>query len=1376
MKEHIKKLLEDRYFLRDEDGNLLESSLAEVYGRVAHTIASVEKTDNEAATWELKFFNIMNRNKFLPGTPVLINSGKDNPGSFSACFVLPVEDSMEGIFDAIKNAALIHKAGGGTGFNFSHLREEGSIVASTGHKSSGPLEFMKVFNQAMDTVKQGGARRGASMGILNVDHPDILKFIRMKEDTNSLTNFNISVLVTDAFMKAMNSDSYWSLVSPKDGSVVDSLPARYIWDAIIEQAWKTGEPGVLFAENLNRDNPMPERITTTNPCWVGSTKVWTVNDGWKTFSELAHDGNDVEVFSQKNGKLITKMMRNPRKTADNARILEVAIKGSGSKAKQVSYLRCTYNHQFYLKDGSKVLAKDLKPGDSLSSVYLREANNKGYVSASFNGVSELVHNVVLQTPDGFHAHHKNKNSADNRRSNLELKDIHTHLSEHKKGSNNPIHKLTEEGRNYLITLPTNKQNNPRYKHDVSNVEIVRLRDEEKLSWKNIATKVGLAKNVFNIKRRYKWGLEELQTNHTVVSVEDCMFDSVYNGTVDDTHSYFVACGDSDGILSANCGEIPLLEYESCVAKGELVLTDIGFLPIETIKENTWVASLDNGYPCYQQVLKVKNNGIKPVYELLTKEGYRVKATEDHRFLTTNGWKQVKELQKNDELVLGARKFTEDYKENYAEWELLGWLHGDGWFTNNSVGISFNYTDGDGPIKDRLIPIFIDWLCNGKDVKPLKDDEISFQLQTELSSAKEALENYGCKLGIASERELPTTIWEQEAEAQASFLRGYIAADGGVQGKANSQYKIASANRKMLEQVQLLLTRFDIGSYISTCFMENHENRNPQHQLVITGEDAQVLFHRIGFISDKKALKFNTDPKVKYGKRETVRVLSITHIGEEEVFDIEVAGTHNFIVNGLVAHNCNLGSINLMSYYKDGDVDYDALIQDIPTMVRFLDNVIDANTYILPEIEAATKATRKIGLGVMGWADLLIVMKIKYDSDEAIALAEYLMDIIDIEAEKASRKLAEEKGSFPAWEISKYATANVPIRNATTLCVAPTGTISRIAGVSSGIEPIFAWQTHHKLSDREYTETHWAYEENLEGDKLPEYMVTASEIAPEWHLEHQAVFQKHIDNSVSKTINLPAMATIDDVNDLLKGAYNLGIKGITVYRDGCRVNQPLTKVNDKLEDYPFSPHEEEIFGKSEIADIIRAENKLKNLIVVPEFKEYRSRPAIVFGPTYKVDTGKGKMYVTVNYTHGEDTPVEVFLRMGHKSTGTEHELAEWSGRLISLLLKHNVPMEDILRQSTKVLGDNGFFFDKRSFRSLPQLVGHLIELDFADALEKMELEDGIIKFEADFSLPEVEKKNSDRIITSEYCYECGNYGIVNEGGCKVCTNCGDSKCG
>lgn len=265
--ENALKVLRARYLLKDENGIVIETP-EEMFRRVAHNIAKAEKIyKGDSNYWEERFYEIMTSLRFLPNSPTLMNAGK-SIGQLAACFVLPVEDSMKSIFDTLKNAALILQSGGGTGFSFSKLRPKADIVRSTGGIASGPVSFMKIYNTATEVIKQGGARRGANMGILRIDHPDIMEFVQVKRKEGELTNFNISVAVTDAFMEALEKDEEYELLNPRSGEVVGRLKARVVFDEIVESAWKTGDPGLVFIDRINRANPTPHigQIESTNPC------------------------------------------------------------------------------------------------------------------------------------------------------------------------------------------------------------------------------------------------------------------------------------------------------------------------------------------------------------------------------------------------------------------------------------------------------------------------------------------------------------------------------------------------------------------------------------------------------------------------------------------------------------------------------------------------------------------------------------------------------------------------------------------------------------------------------------------------------------------------------------------------------------------------------------------------------------------------------------------------------------------------------------------------------------------------------------------------------------------------------------------------------
>mgnify|MGYP000039751501 FL=1 len=267
LSENALKVLRARYLLKDASGNVIETPEG-MFQRVSKAIAKSEALYGEDPSyWQERFYELLTDLRFLPNSPLLMNAGKEL-GQLAACFVLPVEDSMVSIFETLKNAAMILQSGGGTGFNFSRLRPRADVVRSTGGIASGPVSFMKIYNTATDVIKQGGARRGANMGILRVDHPDILDFVRAKAEKAELENFNISVSITDAFMEALKRDEEYDLINPRTGQPVRRIRAREVFEEITRCAWQTGDPGVIFIDKINRANPTPHigQIESTNPC------------------------------------------------------------------------------------------------------------------------------------------------------------------------------------------------------------------------------------------------------------------------------------------------------------------------------------------------------------------------------------------------------------------------------------------------------------------------------------------------------------------------------------------------------------------------------------------------------------------------------------------------------------------------------------------------------------------------------------------------------------------------------------------------------------------------------------------------------------------------------------------------------------------------------------------------------------------------------------------------------------------------------------------------------------------------------------------------------------------------------------------------------
>ena len=470
-------------------------------------------------------------------------------------------------------------------------------------------------------------------------------------------------------------------------------------------------------------------------------------------------------------------------------------------------------------------------------------------------------------------------------------------------------------------------------------------------------------------------------------------------------------------------------------------------------------------------------------------------------------------------------------------------------------------------------------------------------------------------------------------------------------------------------------------------------------------------------------------------------------------------------------SCNLGSINLVQFVKNGKIDWDDLKNTCCIAVRFLDNVIEMNNYPIKQIDEMTKKNRKIGLGIMGWADMLVMLDIPYNSDKAIALAEEVMKFIRDEGRKMSVKLAETRGSFPGFDKSIYpALGFKAMRNATITTIAPTGTISIIAGASSGIEPYFALAYYRNVMDNNklpevnpyfLAKAHEGkfYSESLLNKladagnahnltEVPEdirkIFVTSHEISPEWHVKMQAAFQKYTDNAVSKTVNFENSATIEDVEKAYMLAYDLGCKGITIYRDGSRDNQVLN------------------IGK------VKEEASVEVPVPVPA--KPKERPAILIGKTTEITTGCGKMYVTINQDQ-EGNVFEVFTSIG-KAGGCAQSQSEAIGRLISLNLRSGVEPEFIIKQLKGISCHMPYGFGAQRVLSCADAVGKALDEAIKNPLNTQVIRNDSIT--VDTLLADMDKKTGNKVVSNGACPDCGAPVEYIEG-CLTCQSCGYSKC-
>lgn len=479
--------------------------------------------------------------------------------------------------------------------------------------------------------------------------------------------------------------------------------------------------------------------------------------------------------------------------------------------------------------------------------------------------------------------------------------------------------------------------------------------------------------------------------------------------------------------------------------------------------------------------------------------------------------------------------------------------------------------------------------------------------------------------------------------------------------------------------------------------------------------------------------------------------------------------------------CNLGSLNLARFVVETahgkEIDWAELERVTKLCVRFLDDVIDVNPYPLPEIDEMVKANRRIGLGIMGWADLLFELGIPYDSTEATELADRIWAFVKRASHQASQDLARVRGPFPNWTRSIYRDGP-PMRNSTVTTIAPTGTISIIADASSGIEPIFALAFQHKVDDRKLTFVNpffvdAAKRRGIDSDDLmdrvsavgsvhgvdgvPQDMqrvfVTAHEVAPEWHVRTQAAFQQHTDNGVSKTINLPNTATQADVEEAYNLAWDLGCLGITVFRDGCKGAQVLNVgIDDK---------------KSADADVSESRPAQASLPGIPTIQP---RPKVVQGNTHRIETPLGKAYVTVNMDEAGE-PLEAFVNIG--SSGTDvMAFAEALGRLISLVLRtpstltQREKIQQIVDQLSGIAGSRSVGFGAQRVMSLPDALAQVLD-EYRERADDELAAGALLNALPDLSLGASSK--------ADICPSCGWAAFVHEEGCKKCHTCGHSEC-
>ena len=858
----------------------------------------------------------------------------------------------------------------------------------------------------------------------------------------------------------------------------------------------------------------------------------------------------------------------------------------------------------------------------------------------------------------------------------------------------------------------------------------------------------------------------------------------------------------------------------CVTGDTLIYTDRGLLSARELAESgeaIRIVSPGDKSVAIRQASHVFRTGVKPVFRLRTKEGYTVRLTADHRVLTETGWKEAKMLAAGDKIRLlnGIGGFGTDGSLGLGR--VLGWLVGDGYINKSQQAVVLSFF---GDEKRELAPLFRNAVADLVAPQSARTRTYSISVQDIPQRDEARVESVRLLRLVDPEllhnkHQVPSSVERGSQAMQLGFLQALFTADGSVQGTREKgvSLRLASNSVQLLEGVQRLLLNLGIASRI-------YRNRRPEmvralpdsnralaeyicranHELVISKANVPLFAERVGFLTTRKqqALEEHLLGRSRgfYREHFLATFEALEPDGEEEVYDLTEPEAHLFVANGLVAHNCgeqglpawgvcNLGALNVAAFVRDGEMDYDALAEHAKVAIRFLDDVVDANEYFIPENAKAQLGTRRTGLGTMGLADALIKMELRYGHEESLPVIERVYRTIRDAAYECSAALAVEKGPFPSWDQEKYAQgvfieqlpaalqeqiAETGTRNAVLLTQAPTGSTSLLSGVSSGIEPVYDFAFVRRDRIGEHVIYHPLLQEWKEAHpdaEAPPWFVSANDLTPEDHVRVQALVQQYTDSSISKTVNAPNSHTIDDVKMLYTLAYDLGCKGITYFRDGCREG-----VLSHIEE-PDKPAEEQ---ESE-AEAVQL--GLHGLESPPQVKP---RPRAMHGVTYRKPTPLGTAFVTVNH-NGDERPFEVFTQVGKAGSDTAAD-AEAMGRLISIILRLPSSLSPVERlgqvvdQLSGIGGGRSMGLGPQRVRSLPDGIAQVL----SEYLAERQPADGDAVVATNGAMSEQPMATNGHRSEAEafarpgdLCPQCGVAALIHEEGCQKCYSCGYSEC-
>lgn len=754
-------------------------------------------------------------------------------------------------------------------------------------------------------------------------------------------------------------------------------------------------------------------------------------------------------------------------------------------------------------------------------------------------------------------------------------------------------------------------------------------------------------------------------------------------------------------------------------------------------------------------------GTKEVVQVLLSNGQRITTTPDHKFVVGEGKMEAGELE--GELV---EPFLGDgsWENGDDDWEgneliRLGFLQGDG-HRQASGGMYVNIGHKDAEV-GTLFPT----------AKRHGKAQHQWYLGVNDPLTKIARE-FGIQFDPLPDRTLPERVFGLSPRALKLFLRGLFSANGTAH-RTVDRVSLKSTNLSLVTGVQQLLMALGFRPYITTSkpqeivWPNGTYTSKRGYDLNIVGSEIPKFRVEIGFVQSYKQQRLFEVACKPPAHRMKPKVIAVVPLEQAEVYDFNVSDeTHLGWANGFMVSNCgevplldnepcNLGSINVNRFVNVGEIDWSHLQAVVKTATMYLDDVLDQNVFPMPEIDAAARLTRKLGLGVMGWADMLASLHIPYDSADAVILGESLMDKINDWSAEESERLSFTRGRAPCFEGKSNEEGGRDFRNATRTCIAPTGSISWLADCSGGIEPHFSLEYTHTMGDG-HTTTHKAH--------YPEGFTpkVSDEIGVEWHLQHQAAFQRHTDLAVSKTINLPNSATREDISQAYMRAWELGLKGTTIFRDGCRAGgeQVLRDVSSSAQSvlpplYDAAPKVRElenlVFGNGK-HDPVRTR--------LPA-----TRPAV----THRFQVGEQEGYLTVGLFE-DGRPGELFVSVS-KNGSTVQGLMDSVGILTSVALQYGVPLEALVKKFRQTKFEPAGFTDNKAIpqaTSLLDYVFHFLEHQFLEQPFTVQVPPGT-KLVFEDPLKPIAGGSG------EVCPECGGV-LIHAEGCEKCASCDYNRCG